>query len=135
MWWTRDTFLKEISNPNCCYVYSKSEYVIFKLKEMGKIHDKDIMEIYDQFRKLDPSNCGKITLPHLLEGMSWQNENTIQKINIHANVHGAYFLVIGLLGEKICTEISSIRRSGGCHHCEYQKHYFALYQCIFFIIF
>ncbi|KAL5060767.1 hypothetical protein RYX36_032371 [Vicia faba] len=47
---------------------SKSEYVIFKLKEMGKIQDKDVMQICDQFRKLDPSNCGKITLPHLLEG-------------------------------------------------------------------
>ncbi|KAK7379103.1 hypothetical protein VNO80_04556 [Phaseolus coccineus] len=47
---------------------SKSEYVIFKLKEMGKIHEKDVLQICDQFRKLDPSNCGKITLPHLLEG-------------------------------------------------------------------
>ncbi|KAL1350835.1 hypothetical protein HN51_014828 [Arachis hypogaea] len=45
---------------------SKSEYVIFKLKEMGKIQEKDVMQICDQFRKLDPSNCGKITLPHLL---------------------------------------------------------------------
>jgi len=53
--------------------FSKSEYVIFKLKEMGKIQDKDVMQICDQFRKLDPSNCGKITLPHLLEGRSWQN--------------------------------------------------------------
>jgi len=39
---------------------------------MGKIQDKDVMQICDQFRKLDPSNCGKITLPHLLEGRSWQ---------------------------------------------------------------
>jgi hypothetical protein len=31
------------------------------------------MEICDQFRRLDPSNCGHITLPHLLEGRSWQN--------------------------------------------------------------
>ncbi|KAJ1393344.1 Potassium channel domain [Sesbania bispinosa] len=49
---------------------SKSEYVIFKLKEMGKIRDKDVLQICDQFMKLDPSNCGKITLPHLLEGRS-----------------------------------------------------------------
>ncbi|KAK7337588.1 hypothetical protein VNO77_18170 [Canavalia gladiata] len=47
---------------------SKSEYVIFKLKEMGKIKEKDVLQIGEQFRKLDPSNCGKITLPHLLEG-------------------------------------------------------------------
>jgi potassium channel subfamily K len=44
--------------------------MIFKLKEMGKIQDKDVMEICNQFRRLDPSNCGHITLPHLLEGRS-----------------------------------------------------------------
>ena len=50
--------------------FSKSDYVIFKLKEMGKIREKDVLQICDQFRRLDPSNCGKITLPHLLEGQS-----------------------------------------------------------------
>jgi len=49
-------------------VFSKSEYVIFKLKEMGKIQEKDVLQICDQFSKLDPSDCGKITLPHLLGG-------------------------------------------------------------------
>lgn len=49
---------------------SKSEYIIFKLKEMGKIQEKDVLQICDQFRRLDPSNCGKITLPHILEGSS-----------------------------------------------------------------
>ncbi|KAF7827176.1 Two-pore potassium channel 5 [Senna tora] len=47
---------------------SKSEYVILKLKEMGKIREKDILQICDQFSKLDPNNSGKITLPSLLEG-------------------------------------------------------------------
>ncbi|XVE73533.1 hypothetical protein DITRI_Ditri11bG0126100 [Diplodiscus trichospermus] len=46
---------------------SKSEYVIYKLKEMGKIGEKDILQICDQFSKLDPNNSGKITLPDLLE--------------------------------------------------------------------
>ncbi|XP_065859869.1 two-pore potassium channel 5 [Euphorbia lathyris] len=46
---------------------SKSEYVIYKLKEMGKIGEKDIMQICSQFNKLDPNNLGKITLPDLLE--------------------------------------------------------------------
>ncbi|KAK6147741.1 hypothetical protein DH2020_018653 [Rehmannia glutinosa] len=46
---------------------SKSEYVIYKLKEMGKIREKDILQICDQFNKLDRNNSGKITLPHLLE--------------------------------------------------------------------
>uniref|UniRef100_A0A1D1Y579 Putative calcium-activated outward-rectifying potassium channel 5, chloroplastic n=1 Tax=Anthurium amnicola TaxID=1678845 RepID=A0A1D1Y579_9ARAE len=47
---------------------SKSEYVIFKLKEMGKIEDKDILQICNQFNKFDPNNSGKITLPNLLNG-------------------------------------------------------------------
>ncbi|KAK8702335.1 hypothetical protein V6N13_020696 [Hibiscus sabdariffa] len=46
---------------------SKSEYVIYKLKEMGKIGEKDILQICDQFSKLDTNNSGKITLPDLLE--------------------------------------------------------------------
>ncbi|KAI3449335.1 hypothetical protein Pfo_006000 [Paulownia fortunei] len=46
---------------------SKSEYIIYKLKEMGKIREKDILQICDQFNKLDRNNSGKITLPDLLE--------------------------------------------------------------------
>ncbi|KAM1659171.1 hypothetical protein ACFXTN_043255 [Malus domestica] len=45
---------------------SKSEYVIYKLKEMGKIGEKDILQICDQFSKLDQNHSGKITLPDLL---------------------------------------------------------------------
>lgn len=45
---------------------SKSEYVIYKLKEMGKIAEKDVLQICNQFSKLDPNNLGKITLPDLL---------------------------------------------------------------------
>ncbi|WOK96059.1 two-pore potassium channel 5-like [Canna indica] len=44
---------------------SKSEFVIYKLKEMGKIDEKDIRLICNQFNKLDPNNTGKITLPDL----------------------------------------------------------------------
>lgn len=47
--------------------FSKSEYIIYKLKEMGKIDEKDIMQICDQFSKLDSNHSGKITLPDLLE--------------------------------------------------------------------
>ncbi|KAG2697812.1 hypothetical protein I3760_07G123300 [Carya illinoinensis] len=46
---------------------SKSEYVIYKLKEMGKIGEKDVLQICDHFSKLDPNNSGKITLPYLLQ--------------------------------------------------------------------
>lgn len=46
---------------------SKSEYIIYKLKEMGKIREKDITQICEQFSKLDPNNSGKISLPNLLE--------------------------------------------------------------------
>jgi potassium channel subfamily K len=45
----------------------KSEFVVYKLKEMGKISEKDIMMICDQFQRLDTGNCGKITLSDLLE--------------------------------------------------------------------
>ncbi|XP_015877192.3 two-pore potassium channel 3 [Ziziphus jujuba] len=46
---------------------SKSEYVIYKLKEMQKVTEKDIMLICSKFDKLDTGNCGKITLGDLLE--------------------------------------------------------------------
>ncbi|KAK1356742.1 Two-pore potassium channel 5 [Heracleum sosnowskyi] len=45
---------------------SKSEYVVYKLKEMGKIGEKDVLQICDQFNKLDRNNSGKLTLPDLL---------------------------------------------------------------------
>lgn len=47
---------------------SKSEYVIYKLKEMGKISEKDILQICKNFDRLDTGNCGKITLADLMEG-------------------------------------------------------------------
>lgn len=46
---------------------SKSEYVIYKLKEMGTISEKDIMLICNKFDMLDTGNCGKITLVDLME--------------------------------------------------------------------
>ncbi|KAK6937207.1 hypothetical protein RJ641_030715 [Dillenia turbinata] len=45
----------------------KSEYVVFKLKEMGKDWKKDIIQICNHFNKLDPASSGKITLPNLLQ--------------------------------------------------------------------
>ncbi|XP_044502478.1 two pore potassium channel c-like isoform X2 [Mangifera indica] len=46
---------------------SKSEFVIYKLKEMGKIAEKDIMQICNQFDMIDSGKCGKITLADLME--------------------------------------------------------------------
>lgn len=46
---------------------SKSEYVIYKLKEMCKVSEKDILQICRQFDRLDSGNCGKITLGDLME--------------------------------------------------------------------
>lgn len=46
---------------------SKSEFVIYKLKEMGRITEKEILQICNQFDSLDNSNCGKITLADLME--------------------------------------------------------------------
>ncbi|RDY03250.1 Two-pore potassium channel 3, partial [Mucuna pruriens] len=46
---------------------SKSEYVIYKLKEMGRVSEKDIMQVSEKFDRLDAGNCGKITLGDLME--------------------------------------------------------------------
>ncbi|KAK8998270.1 hypothetical protein V6N11_083661 [Hibiscus sabdariffa] len=63
---TIEDLLAAAINNNNGFI-SKSAYVIYKMKEMGKIGEKDILEICDQFSKLDPNNSGKITLPDLLE--------------------------------------------------------------------
>ncbi|KAF2302213.1 hypothetical protein GH714_033753 [Hevea brasiliensis] len=47
---------------------SKSEFVIYKLKEMGKVTEKEILQICNQFDSLDNINCGKITLADIMEG-------------------------------------------------------------------
>ncbi|KAL9232245.1 hypothetical protein vseg_007374 [Gypsophila vaccaria] len=47
---------------------SKSEYVIYKLKEMGKVSEKDVLLICKKFDQLDTGNCGKITLADLMHG-------------------------------------------------------------------
>ncbi|KAL8150897.1 hypothetical protein V2J09_020705 [Rumex salicifolius] len=46
---------------------SKSEYVIYKLKEMGKITQKDVMEICTQFDSLENNYGGKIAFSDLME--------------------------------------------------------------------
>lgn len=57
----------------------KSEFVVYKLKEMGKISEKDIMMICDQFQRLDTGNCGKITLSDLLESHHLVSESRDKK--------------------------------------------------------
>ncbi|CAL1400685.1 unnamed protein product [Linum trigynum] len=47
---------------------SKSEYVIYKLKEMGKVTDKDVLQICQNFDRIDSGNLGKITLNDLITG-------------------------------------------------------------------
>ncbi|XP_021898445.1 two-pore potassium channel 3-like [Carica papaya] len=46
---------------------SKPEFVIYKLKEMGKIEEKDILQISNQFDLLDNSRCGRLTVAHLTD--------------------------------------------------------------------
>ncbi|XP_057517765.1 two-pore potassium channel 5-like [Amaranthus tricolor] len=62
-----DLFAANINNND---FINKSEYVIFKLKEMGKIGEQDISQICHQFDKLDTNNMGRITLPDLLQNRS-----------------------------------------------------------------
>ena len=55
---------------------SKSEYIIYKLREMGKISEKDIMQICSQFDMLDDSNCGKLAIADLMENETdWSDAN------------------------------------------------------------
>lgn len=58
-------------------LFSKSDYVIHKLKEMGKINDRDILQICNQFDKIDTNNSGKITLPELLRAYTMVSDNVI----------------------------------------------------------
>ncbi|XP_038995704.1 two-pore potassium channel 3-like [Hibiscus syriacus] len=44
---------------------SKSEFLIYKLKELGKVSDKDIMQISEKFDRLDSGKCGRISLEDL----------------------------------------------------------------------
>ena len=48
-------------------ICSRSEYVVYKLKEMGKVSEKDVMQISNNFDRLDTGKCGKITLADLLQ--------------------------------------------------------------------
>ena len=44
------------------HTYSKSEYIIFKLREMRKIAETVIIQISREFDSLEHGNRGKITL-------------------------------------------------------------------------
>ncbi|XP_076941739.1 two-pore potassium channel 3-like [Bidens hawaiensis] len=46
---------------------SKAEYVIYKLKEMGKVTEKEILQICTIFDQLDTGNSGKISLADLMQ--------------------------------------------------------------------
>lgn len=49
------------------YWCSKSDFVIYKLKQMGKITEIDILQISKQFDSLEHGMYGKITLADLME--------------------------------------------------------------------
>ncbi|KAF3444986.1 hypothetical protein FNV43_RR14679 [Rhamnella rubrinervis] len=59
-----DLVAADLDNDGCI---SKSEFVIYKLKEMGKIAEKDILQVCKQFDSLEHNNYGKITLADLME--------------------------------------------------------------------
>ena len=50
----------------CFLCDSKSDFVIYKLKEMGKIDEKDIAMISDQFDQLEFGNCERIPLMDII---------------------------------------------------------------------
>ncbi|KAK4399316.1 Two-pore potassium channel 3 [Sesamum angolense] len=59
--------VNSVSSAGHILTVRKSEYVVYKLKEMGKVSEKDILQVCKQFERLDPDNCGKITLADLKE--------------------------------------------------------------------
>ncbi|KAK9924102.1 hypothetical protein M0R45_032489 [Rubus argutus] len=63
----RDLLAADLDNDGCI---SKSEFVLYKLREMGMVANKDILLICKQFDSLGHSNDGKITLVDLMEGDS-----------------------------------------------------------------
>eukprot|EP00250_Pteridium_aquilinum_P009091 c18436_g2_i1 orf=170-1777(+) len=58
-----DLVAADLDNDGCV---SKSDFVVYKLKQMGKIYEKDVMDICTQFNRLDMENSGKITLSCLI---------------------------------------------------------------------
>lgn len=58
-----DLVAADLDNDGCV---SKSDFVVYKLKLMGKIEEKDVAEVCRQFNRLDTENSGKITLSCLL---------------------------------------------------------------------
>lgn len=62
-----DFYLRLNNIVDLVHAFSKSEFVIYKLKEMGNVAEKDILQICNQYDLLDRSKCGKITLADLME--------------------------------------------------------------------
>ena len=50
---------------------SKSEFIIYKLREMGKIANGDILQITKQFDLMDTSHSGKLTLAVIMKEGHW----------------------------------------------------------------
>jgi len=46
---------------NIFHFLSATEFVLYKLKEMGKINQEDILVVMDIFRKLDVDKSGTLT--------------------------------------------------------------------------
>ncbi|KAL5582576.1 hypothetical protein UlMin_015018 [Ulmus minor] len=59
-----DLIAADLDNDGCI---SKSEFVVYKLKEMGKITERDIEPICKLFDSLAHGNYGKITLSDIME--------------------------------------------------------------------
>lgn len=51
-------------------VYSAAEFVIYKLKEMGKINQEDVALVMEEFENLDVDQTGTISNSDLLLAQS-----------------------------------------------------------------
>lgn len=59
-------WVEVILTAGSCFC-SKAEFILYKLREMGKIEQKDIMQICEQFDILDDTQHGKLTLADLMD--------------------------------------------------------------------
>lgn len=60
-----------------CYVVgfslsSAAEFVVYKLKEMGKISDEDVSIVMEEFRNIDVDQSGTLTASDLIPNQSSQ---------------------------------------------------------------
>ncbi|TKY53932.1 Two-pore potassium channel 1 [Spatholobus suberectus] len=77
------------------HVVSATEFVLYKLKEMGKINQEDILIVMDIFRKLDFDKSGTLTklISDILNHLNHRHAYCIMNFNLYFNICHRYHLL------------------------------------------